>query len=498
MTGTLLLTGTSSDAGKSLLTAGICRWLARQGVKVAPFKAQNMSNNSVVVAEGGEIGRAQAMQAAACGVEPEPQMNPVLLKPGADGTSHVVLLGQPFAESTAQSYQDLKPALRGAVLTSFDDLASRFDVVVCEGAGSPAEINLRRGDVANMGLARARDIPTIVVGDIDRGGVFASFYGTVALLSAADQALVSGFVVNKFRGTESVLESGIGMLERLTGRRSLGVVPWLDGLGFDTEDSLGIRRDPAPAGAPLGRDLLRVVVVALPHVSNSTDIDALAQEPGVLVRWSVSPLEVADADLVVLPGTRATVDDLGWLHDRGVAAALVTRARAGRPVLGLCGGFQMLARSISDQVESRRGIVAGLGLLPVEVTFAETKTLRRPVGQAYGQAVTTAYEVHHGVADIDAAAEPFLDGARTGAVWGTHWHGAFDSDGFRRAFLADVVETAELEFVPAPDTDVVALRTARLDRLGDAVADHLDTRLIEGLIRHGAPRGLPFIPPGAP
>jgi adenosylcobyric acid synthase len=498
MSGSLLVAGTSSDAGKSLLTAGICRWLARQGVKVAPFKAQNMSNNSVVLLDGGEIGRAQATQAAACNIEPEAGMNPVLLKPGSDRASHVVLLGRPYATATAASYRQLRETLRQAVLDAYDDLAARFDIVVCEGAGSPAEINLRDGDFVNMGLAAARDIPAIVVGDIDRGGVFASFFGTLALLSARDQALIAGFVINKFRGDPAILAPGLDMLHELTGRATLGVVPWLGGLAFDSEDSLGLRHDPTPAGPPVGADVLRVAAIALPRVSNSTDVDALAQEPGVQVRWTISALDVAAADLVVLPGTRATVDDLDWLRGNGIADALVARSRAGRPVLGLCGGFQMLARTIVDHVESHRGVVDGLALLPMDISFAAEKTLNRPIGRAYGCPVTTAYEIHHGVAHVDDGARDFLGGAVAGAVWGTHWHGALDSDAFRRAFLAEVASMAGRDFVVAPDTDVQALRAARLDRLADAVADHLDTTVLRQLTVNGAPSGLPFIPPGAP
>jgi adenosylcobyric acid synthase len=498
VSGALLVAGTTSDAGKSLVTAGICRWLAREGIKVAPFKAQNMSNNSLVVADGGEIGRAQAMQAQACGIAPEAAMNPVLLKPGDDRSSHVVLMGRPYARTTASSYGELKGGIRQTTLAAFDDLRDRFDVVVCEGAGSPAEINLRAHDLANMGLADARELPTIVVGDIDRGGVFASLHGTVALLSARDQSLIAGFVINKFRGDPSVLEPGIGMLHRLTGRRTYGVLPWLGGLDFDTEDSLGIRRDPPLVGPPVGRDALRVSVIALPHVSNSTDIDALAQEPGVCVRWTASPSEVPDADLVVLPGTRATVADLTWLHRQGLADAVSQRAQRGRPVLGVCGGFQMLARTITDQVESAIGTVDGLGLLPVDVDFAADKTLGRPTGEHYGQPVTTAYEIHHGIARIDEGARRFLDGVRVDAVWGTHWHGALDSDGFRREFLREVAAAAGRQFVPAKETDVAMLRSRRLDRLGNMIARHLDTDALLDLIESGPPRGLPFIPPGAP
>jgi adenosylcobyric acid synthase len=498
VSGAVLVAGASSDAGKSVLTAGLCRWLARRGVKVAPFKAQNMSNNSVVTADGGEIGRAQWVQARAAGVEPEVAMNPVLLKPGSDRTSHVLLLGRPYAAASAQSYRALKPVLRTAILAAFDDLAARFDAVVCEGAGSPAEINLRDTDVANMGLAVARRLPVLVVGDIDRGGVFASLFGTLALLSPADQALVAGFVVNKFRGDPALLEPGLAMLARLTGRPTLGVVPWLDGVRFDVEDSLGLGDDTAPMRPAYGDETLRVAVVRLPRISNFTDADALTLEPGVTVRYTVSAAEVQDADLAVVPGTRATIADLAWLRSHGLAEAITTRARAGRPVLGICGGYQLLARSITDSVESRAGTVAGLGLLPVEVHFAAAKTLGRPVGAAYGEPVTTAYEIHHGVASVTGPAEPFLDGCRVGAVWGTMWHGALDSDGFRRAFLREVAAAAGRDFVPAPDTDVAAARAARLDALGDLVADHLDTAAVLRLLEHGAPADLPFVPPGAP
>jgi len=498
--GSLLIAGASSDAGKSLVTAGVCRWLRRRGVSVAPFKAMNMSNNSVVTADGGEIGRAQGAQAAACGLEPETAMNPVLLKPGSDRRSHVVLRGRPYAEASAIAYRDLHPVLRTAALEAYDELRGRFDVVVCEGAGSAAEINLRATDLSNLGLAAARALPVLVVGDIDRGGVFASLFGTLALLSAADQSLVAGFVVNKFRGDPALLAPGLDQLRALTGRPVLGVLPWATGLAFDVEDSLSQLTVLPDAGPPVGAQSLRVVAIRLPRTSNATDVEALACEPGVAVRWTTSASEVADADLAVLPGSRATIHDLDWLRRNGIASTLAARAAAGRPVLGVCGGYQMLARTISDAVESRSGEVAGLGLLPVEVRFHEAKTVGRPAGQAYGENVTTAYEIHHGVATLapGAAAEPFLDGYRTGAVWGTTWHGAWESDGFRRAFLREVAAAAGRDFTPAPDVDVAAVRERRLDMLGDLVADHLDTVAVEHLIAGGAPAGLPFVPPGAP
>ena len=380
-------------------------------------------------------------------------------------------------------------------------------MVICEGAGSPAEINLRETDVANMGLARAAGLPVIVTGDIDRGGVFAAMYGTLALLSPEDQALICGFVINKFRGAPELLDSGLVMLRELTGRPVYGVLPWQEGLWLDAEDSLSLAtrtlpptpvparqalREPYSTTVDYGSEL-RVAVVRLPRISNFTDVDALAAEPGVLVRFATSPADLADADLVVLPGSRATVSDLAWLRDRGLAAAVTERARAGRPVLGICGGYQMLAGEIEDEVESRRGAVDGLGLLPVRVRFGAEKILGRPRGNALGAPVA-GYEIHHGVAEItDPAVEPFLDGCRRGPVWGTSWHGALENDAFRRAFLAEVAALAGRDFTPASGTSFAAVREARLDVLADLVAAHLDTAALSRLIEDGPTPGLPAL-----
>jgi adenosylcobyric acid synthase len=493
--GALLVAGTGSDAGKSALVAGLCRWLARQGVSVAPFKAQNMSLNSFVTAEGAEIGRAQAMQAAAAGIEPTADMNPILLKPGSNRRSQVVVLGQPEAEADAVGYRAHAPRLRQIALASLTRLRARYDVVICEGAGSPAEINLRDTDVANMSLAQAAGLPVIVVGDIDRGGVFAGLFGTLALLAPADQALIAGFVINKFRGAPELLDRGLTMLHRLTGRPVYGVLPWRDGLWLDAEDSLSLAT-PATIhirSIILDHNPLRVAVVKLPRISNFTDADALAAEPGVLVRFADRPADLADADLVVLPGSRATVADLAWLRERGLAGAITERARAGRPVLGICGGYQMLGDEIDDPVESRLGVVDGLGVLPVRVVVGPAKRLGRPAGRAFGAPVT-GYEIHHGIAEVtDPAAERFLDGCRRGAVWGTSWHGVLENDEFRRAFLAEVAARAGRDFTPAPGTDFAALRQTRLDVLGDLVADHLDTAALSELITGGPPPGMPSL-----
>ncbi|WP_214407774.1 cobyric acid synthase [Pseudonocardia lacus] len=501
MHGSLLVAGTTSDAGKSALVAGVCRWLARRGVAVAPFKAQNMSNNSVVTADGGEIGRAQAMQAQACGLEPSVAFNPVLLKPGSDRSSQVVVLGRVDGTVSARSYRDRKAALLDVVTDTLAELRGRYDVVVCEGAGSPAEINLRATDIANMGLAQAADLPVVVVGDIDRGGVLAHLFGTVAVLDRADQARVAGFVVNKFRGDPSLLTPGLDQLLALTGRPTLGVVPWADRLWLDAEDSLAAVADGVlgrPA-APLGEQWLRVAVVRLPRMSNSTDAEALACEPGVAVRYVSEPSRLVDADLVLLPGSKSTVSDLGWLRRTGLADAVAAHARAGRPVLGICGGYQMLGRRITDPHGVEGGSVDGLGLLDLEVDFAPDKHLGRPTGTAWDEPVR-GYEIHHG--RVVRSTDPPLLGATTGPdagsdagpVVGTHWHGLLENDGFRRALLRRAADLAGRSgFVAAPDTDFAAERSAQLDLLGDLVERHLDTAALDHLIAHGPPPGLPTV-----
>jgi adenosylcobyric acid synthase len=507
--GGLLVAGTTSDAGKSVLTAGICRWLHRRGVKVAPFKAQNMSNNSAVVVgpDGrcGEIGRAQAMQAAACGLAGEVRFNPVLLKPSTDRESQVVVLGEAVDTVTAGNYRSLRKSLGATAHATLAELREEYDAVICEGAGSPAEINLRDGDFVNMGLARTAGIPAIVVGDIDRGGVFAALFGTVALLSPEDQALVAGFVINKFRGDDRILRPGLDMITKVTHRPVLGVLPFHLGIWLDGEDSLTYGRVLGHPAAPHGSEWLRVAVVRLPRISNATDAEALATEPGVRVRLTVEPAEIDDADLVVLPGSKATVSDLTWLRETGLADAVRRHAAKGKPVLGICGGFQMLGRAIHDDVESRRGTVPGLGLLPTETTFRGRKTLEQSQGYALSAPVR-GYEIHHGYVSANDAAEPFLhyadgrtEGAVAGPVSGTHWHGAFESDEFRRRFLTEAAARAGRRgFVAAPDTRFAHVREKALDLLGDLVEQHLDTDALWRLIERGAPAGLPALPPGAP
>jgi adenosylcobyric acid synthase len=352
--GALLVAGTTSDAGKSVVVTGLCRVLARRGLRVAPYKAQNMSNNSMVTAGGAEIGRAQWAQAIAARAEPEAAMNPVLLKPGSDLRSHVVLMGSAAGTLDAYEFAGSRSALAEAAHAAFDDLSRRYDVVVCEGAGSPTEMNLRPYDYVNMGLARHASMPVVVVGDIDRGGVFAALHGTVALMPPEDQRLVAGFVINKFRGDVSLLAPGLSQIERLTGRPVLGVLPWLPSIWLDSEDTLAFASAERPAATPASGGL-RIGVVRFPRISNFTDMDALALEPGVEITYADAPRHLAGRDVLVLPGTRATAADLAWLRERGLERGIRAHAASGRPVLGICGGCQMLGRSIADPdgVESR-------------------------------------------------------------------------------------------------------------------------------------------------
>jgi adenosylcobyric acid synthase len=489
--GALLVAGTTSDAGKSVVTAGLCRWLAQRGVRVAPFKAQNMALNSAVTIDGAEIGRAQAMQAAAAGIEAEAIMNPVLLKPGSDTHSQVVLLGHPIGEVGALDYRTLAPRLETVVQDSLATLRDRFDVVICEGAGSPAEINLRDRDITNMGLARAAHLPVVVVGDIDRGGLFAALYGTLAVLSPEDQRLIAGFVVNKFRGDERLLEPGLEALRTMTGRPTLGVLPWQRDLWLDAEDSLDLDSRPRTALTPAGNESLRIAVVRFPRLSNVTDVDPLAAEPGVIVTLATERAHLCEADLVILPGTRATVSDLHWLRSTGMADLITARAAARGPILGICGGYQMLAETIDDDVESGVGVVAGLGLLPTHVRFAAEKVLGRPAGEALGQTVH-GYEIHHGEVRV-AGGEAFLDGCEADAVRGTTWHGIFDNDGFRRAFLRDLAARTGRDFVPAPDVRFAVVRERRFAVIAELIDQHLDTDAVIELITNGAPASLPVI-----
>lgn len=418
-------------------------------------------------------------------------MNPVLLKPGGDRESHVVVMGDPGGEISSVDFVRGRTRLAAAAYAAYDDLAQRFDLVVCEGAGSPAEINLRSGDYVNMGLARHADMPVVVVGDIDRGGVFASLYGTVALLGAQDQRLVAGFVINRFRGEESLLHPGLRELQELTGRPVHGVLPWHPDLWLDSEDALEITGRRVTHERPL-----RAVVIRLPRISNFTDVDALGVEPDVDVEFVTDPRSVRGADLVVLPGTRSTLDDLAWLRAQGLDRALVEHARSGGSVLGICGGLQMLGGSISDPdgVEAAPGArAAGLGLLDLTTTFGEDKALGLRSVTAMGEEVT-GYEIHHGRVALGDD-EEFPGGLKRGAVSGTMWHGSLEADGFRSAYLAEVTARQGRRRLPS-GVVFSRRREERLDLLGDLAEKHLDLDALLELARQGVP-SLPLLPPGA-
>ena len=487
--GALLVAGTTSDAGKSMVVAGLCRLLARKGIRVAPFKAQNMSNNSAVTIDGGEIGRAQAMQARAAGLSPHTRFNPVLLKPGSDRTSQLVVRGHVVDTVGARDYFTHREQLAAVVADELQSLRTEFDAVIVEGAGSPAEINLRATDIANMGLARAAQLPVVIVGDIDRGGLLAHLYGTVAVLEPDDQRLICGFLVNKFRGDPTLLAPGLTQLQELTGRPTYGVIPYRDGLWLDAEDSVSVltHRVVGDPQSPRGQDWLRVAAVRLPRISNSTDVEALACEPGVLVRWAGDPADLADADVIVIPGSKATVADLAWLRERGLADALVAHTRRGKPVLGVCGGFQMLCRHIDDTVESGAGAVDGLALLDADIEFAPEKTLRRHEGPMHG------YEIHHGLVSRSTEDDWLGVGIRRGAVYGTHWHGLLDNDDVRRQWLTEIAVAAGRNgFVVAGEVDVRARRDAQLEVMADLITSHVDVDALMTLLEHGPP-SLPSI-----
>ena len=468
MTG-LLIAGTASDAGKSLIVTGLARAFRRRGIRVAPFKSQNMSNNSMVCSDGTEIGRAQYLQAQAAGVEPSSLLNPVLLKPGSDRRSFVVLRGRPAGELGAGEYASGRKHLAEAAFDAYKELAAGHDLVLCEGAGSPAEINLRRGDYVNFGLAERFGLPVVLAADIDRGGALAAIFGTHGIVSEQDRGRLAGYLINKFRGDQAVLDPGLEELTRRTGLRNYGVLPWLADVWLDGEDALTIG---SRALRP-GTGVLHVAVVHFPRTSNATDVDALAAEPGVQVVVTASPDQVTRADLVVLPGSRSTVTDLAWLREKGLAEAIRNRARQQRPVLGICGGYQMLTDRILDDLESGDGEVPGLGLLPGEVRFGDAKVLGRPSGTWRGEPVE-GYTIHHGRVHASGG-EEFCEGQQVGANFGTMWHGAFESDGFRRVFLEEIARLTGSDWRPSEGAPGYAeQREAMIERLADACEENLD------------------------
>ncbi|MEW9919372.1 cobyric acid synthase [Marimonas sp. MJW-29] len=478
MTKAIMIQGTGSNVGKSMIVAGLIRACVRRGLRVCPFKPQNMSNNAAVTADGGEIGRAQALQARAAGLDPHTDMNPILLKPQSSTGAQVIVQGQIAGHQEAAAFGKNKAALMPAVLESFQRLAQRCDLIIVEGAGSPAETNLRAGDIANMGFATAAGVPVILMGDIDRGGVIAQIVGTQAVMSAEDNALVRGFAVNKFRGDRSLFDAGRDDIARRTGWPSLGVIPWFDRAHrLPAEDVMDL-----PGRATSGGTGCVIAVPRLPRISNFDDLDPLAAEPGVDLRVIMpgSPLPV-DADLVLMVGSKATIADLAAFRAEGWDIDLAAHLRRGGRVLGLCGGYQMLGRAISDPegIEGAPGSVAGLGHLEIETVMAPIKhlSLKDGIHTASGAAVS-GYEIHIGEtagpdtgrAWLEFEGRPEGAASRNGQVQGCYMHGLFSSDAFRKAYLAELGARSEIAFELGVDD--------ALDALADHVEAHFDIELM--------------------
>ena len=494
----LMFQGTGSSVGKSMLCAALCRILKQDGLKVAPFKAQNMALNSYATSEGLEMGRAQVTQAEAAGMEPTVKMNPVLLKPTSDRRSQVIVGGKPIGTMSAMEYDKFKPRLREMVQKIYDELERGVDIVVIEGAGSPAEINLKEGDIVNMSMAKTADAPVILIGDINPGGVFASLYGTVKLLDEDEQARIKGIVINKFRGDVKILEPGLKMLEDLLGIPVIGVIPWMD-IDMEDEDSVTER-----FSRRSGAGQIKTAIVRLPHISNFTDFNLLGSEADVAVNYITRASEVKDADIVILPGTKNTIEDLNWLKQQGIADEIVRHARNGGTVIGICGGYQMLGEMLHDphHVESRIPEIAGLGLLNLEVTFESEKTTVQAHGNIrchsgwlaeHNDLMLDGYEIHSGINIFGDGCVPFLylngrsepDGVtnKQGNVIGSYLHGIFDTGSFWRAIVNRVRRGKGLDENTDDLLTIQQFRDREFDRLASIVRQNLDMDAVYKIIR---------------
>ena len=474
----IMIQGTMSNAGKSLIAAGLCRIFRQDGLKVAPFKSQNMALNSFITRDGFEMGRAQVVQAEAAGIEPDVRMNPILLKPTTDVGSQIIVNGRPIGNMRAMEYYKRKREFVPEVMRAYDSLAAENDVIVIEGAGSPAEINLKQEDIVNMGLAKLVDAPVLLVGDIDRGGVFAQLYGTVALLEPDERARVKGVVVNKFRGDRRILEPGLKQLEELCGVPVAGVVPYMH-VDIDDEDSLSERftRDRTAK-------LVDIAVIRLPRISNFTDLSAFERYENVSVRYVDKPSALGEPDLIVIPGTKSTISDLAWLRSSGLEAAVKQRISRGAPVFGVCGGYQMLGESVSDPIGAEAsGITAleGMGLLPVRTVFSGDKVQKQTRGVFEGLAGVFAslnglsyegYEIHMG---RSGELKPVTS---AGSVYGSYVHGIFDAPGVAETMLRALCEKKGADPSALGSFDPAAFREAQYDKLADACREGLDMELV--------------------
>ncbi|MDX5627758.1 MULTISPECIES: cobyric acid synthase [unclassified Brenneria] len=499
----IMLQGTASDVGKSVLVAGLCRIFAQDGYRCAPFKSQNMALNSGITPQGEEMGRAQIFQAEAAGIEPDVRMNPVLLKPTSDRKSQVVLMGKALCNMDAMTYHQYKPQLQQQIGDVYQSLAAEYDVIVLEGAGSPAEINLRDRDIVNMGMAAQADCPVLLVADIDRGGVFAAIYGTLALLAPEEKARVKGVIINKFRGDVALLKPGLTQIEALTGVPVIGVMPWLN-VELEDEDGVALQSGKYAGNA---QQALDIAVVRLPHIANFTDFNALAAQPDVRLRYVADPAGLTDADLIILPGSKNTLGDLQWLRQSGLAGALRARHQAGTPLIGICGGYQMLGRSIIDGVESDVARMDGLGLLDIETEFASEKVTTRVSGScrpmlpgmanAGSDKPVSGYEIHMGTSRLGSQAAPFItltqsngqpvtqyDGAinADGSVIGSYLHGLFDNDCFTRALLNTLRQRKGLTAFDGEVFDYARHKQRQFDILAAAMREHIDIAAIYGFM----------------
>jgi adenosylcobyric acid synthase len=501
MSNALMIQGTGSGVGKSLIVSGLCRIFSNRGIAVAPFKAQNMALNSFITKEGGEIGRAQALQAEAARIDPSVDMNPVLLKATGEAGCQVIMNGRVHANMTAQKYYSIKKEAWKAVTEAYERLSNKYDLIVIEGAGSPAEINLRHDEIVNMSMARYADAPVILVGDIDKGGVFASFYGTIGLLDR-DADYIKAFIVNKFRGDLAILNPGLTMIQEKTGRPVIGVIPYLGDLCLHEEDGIPLERLRSSKRMGIGDAKIRIVVVQLRYIANFTDFDPFIFEPDVEVIYSLREADLKSADLIIIPGSKNTVEDLLFLRNNGIERSIKAAVEKGIPLIGICGGFQMLGKRILDPsgIESSYREVEGLGLLEIETTIEKTKITSQVEARLDSDSMPgmssedtlRGYEIHMGRSSGDIClfklrglsddAEPIIDGSLKGNVWGTYIHGIFDNDHFRRSLLNSIrtrIGLTPLEGV----LDYSGLRDDALTQWSEILESNLDMKFIESLIK---------------
>lgn len=493
----IMIQGTMSNSGKSFITAGLCRVFRQDGYRTAPFKSQNMALNSYITKDGLEIGRAQAMQAEAAGIEPDVSMNPILLKPTSNVGSQVIVNGEVLGNWKAADYYREKTRFIPDVKKAYDKLAENYDIIVIEGAGSPAEINLRENDIVNMGLARMVHAPVILVGDIDRGGVFAALYGTVKLLEPEEQRMIKGLAVNKFRGDTSILEPGLRMIEEKTGIPMVGVIP-MEKIDVDDEDSLSDR-----LGHVSAQGGIDIAVIRLPHISNFTDFSAFERMNCVSLRYASSPSQLRTPDLVILPGTKNTMDDMRWLRESGLETVILRLSEQNVPVIGICGGFQMLGRELHDPAGVEHGgSMRGLGLLDAKTVFKEAKTRTRTAGEfiekpslfaAYGKAGVTGYEIHMGSTENLGGCREVIrleDGRidalcnETGTVFGSYLHGLFDTDDLAFALAEGLAKRKGIS-LESEEFDLKAYKEQQYDKLADLIRRSFDMKAVYRILEEG-------------